>query len=433
MKTIKPYLFGALLVSALGAFAHDGQLSERRLRRIFNQGVRYTDEITFPGLITNGDPVRGHGEFGVTLDDTAIDTTNALFNGLSVIYGPVVSNGTACSSCHRPEAMLMLPVPPLSAHIPASDVLFKGRNSEAQGDPRMAPLFENLGLTKIRVNRFNPTRPESDPFRRIFGWRKTQTIVNMAFSYGLLTDLRARGPIEQARGASFTHTQDSDVRFDDLVNPHLPDIAAYMQTVVSDPILNDLLNPASMNYQNLVNDPFYTVHTTSDLEEEGKQVFAQQCMGCHDMPNVFSNRDHQDGPGPNFPPPYGHAMDIGVAQRNANHLDFRYYDAATGRYSVNVLPLAREDGATIMWPVTDDVGTAMTTGRYEDLHRFKVPQLRLVSKLAPYFHDNSAATLEEVVDYFNSDDYNDSADGRAHPIHLNRRQRAAVLALLRIL
>ena len=36
--------------------------------------------------------------------------------------------------------------------------------------------------------------------------------------------------------------------------------------------------------------------------------------------------------------------------------------------------------------------------------------------LGPYFHDNSTATLEDVVDYFNSDDYNQSTDGRELPI-----------------
>jgi cytochrome c peroxidase len=62
-----------------------------------------------------------------------------------------------------------------------------------------------------------------------------------------------------------------------------------------------------------------------------------------------------------------------------------------------------------------------------------VPQLRNIASLAPYFHDNSAATLEEVVDYFNSDAYNQSVDGREHPIHLGQHERAALLAFLRVL
>src|SRR5262249_46134246 len=120
-------------------------------------------------------------------------------------------------------------------------------------------------------------------------------------------------------------------------------------------------------------------------------------------------------------------------QKNRLNLDFRYYDSATNSYSTIVVPLARMDGTQIDVPVVDDIGAAAATGRYEDLHRFKVPQLRRISQLGPYFHDNSAATLEEVVDYFNSDDYNGSKDGALNPIHMNAEERQNLLAFLNIL
>jgi hypothetical protein len=53
--------------------------------------------------------------------------------------------------------------------------------------------------------------------------------------------------------------------------------------------------------------------------------------------------------------------------------------------------------------------------------------------LGPYFHDDSAATLEEVVDYFDSDAYNNSADGAKNPIHLNATERANLVEFLKIL
>ena len=62
-----------------------------------------------------------------------------------------------------------------------------------------------------------------------------------------------------------------------------------------------------------------------------------------------------------------------------------------------------------------------------------MPQLRGVKDAGPYFHDNSAATLEEVVDYFNSDAYNQSKDGQRFPIQLNESEREALLAFLEIL
>lgn len=46
---------------------------------------------------------------------------------------------------------------------------------------------------------------------------------------------------------------------------------------------------------------------------------------------------------------------------------------------------------------TADLGRFNVTGREEDRHVFKVPGLRNVALTAPYFHDGSAATLEEAV------------------------------------
>jgi len=45
----------------------------------------------------------------------------------------------------------------------------------------------------------------------------------------------------------------------------------------------------------------------------------------------------------------------------------------------------------------DDDGLKGFTGNEGDLHRFKVPNLRLISKTAPYFHDGSMATVEDAV------------------------------------
>lgn len=45
-----------------------------------------------------------------------------------------------------------------------------------------------------------------------------------------------------------------------------------------------------------------------------------------------------------------------------------------------------------------DDGRFIVTRKEEDRHIFKVPSLRNVAQTAPYFHDGSAATLEEAVD-----------------------------------
>ena len=62
-----------------------------------------------------------------------------------------------------------------------------------------------------------------------------------------------------------------------------------------------------------------------------------------------------------------------------------------------------------------------------------MPQLRNLANLAPYFHDNSALTLDEVVDFFNSDAYNNSRDGSQNQIHLSQHERDDLVSFLTIL
>jgi cytochrome c peroxidase len=428
-KTISSTLLFAGTLSFVGVAASANDY-ESDLRKIYDGGVRYSSAVEFPQLVA-GNPTNGRKLFGVTPDDQHVDTSGGLIQGTSVIAGPVVSNGRACSSCHRPESNFKLPND-LSTVAP-DDPLFTGENADAQGDPRLDGLLRSLGLIKYRPARFNPLIPEGSPYRQFFVLRKTQTITNMAFGFALLTDGRARAGVEQARAATFSHTQDGDKRFDDLSNPFLADMVAYQQTEISPPELADLLNPSAPLHDTLVNDPFYTVHPSTREEQEGEQVFVRNCMNCHNMPNTFNNLDHVNGGPTNFPPLYGHTFDIGVAQRNKFNLDFRFYDATTQTFSTIVLPVVREDGKTINVSVVDDLGAGGATGRYEDLHRFKVPGLRNLARMGPYFHDNSAATLEEVVDYFNSDFYNDSIDGRQNPIHMTADESADLVAFLKIL
>src|SRR5208283_4192457 len=52
--------------------------------------------------------------------------------------------------------------------------------------------------------------------------------------------------------------------------------------------------------------------------------------------------------------------------------------------------------------VTNDPGLAMITGKCADIGRFTVPQLRGLAARAPYFSDGSAATLLDVVAFYNN-------------------------------
>ena len=60
---------------------------------------------------------------------------------------------------------------------------------------------------------------------------------------------------------------------------------------------------------------------------------------------------------------------------------------------------------------------------------FKIPSLWGVGKTAPYFHDNSAKTLEEVAAFY-TDLF---ANGPDFPVQLTAQDEADMVAFLKLL
>jgi cytochrome c peroxidase len=50
--------------------------------------------------------------------------------------------------------------------------------------------------------------------------------------------------------------------------------------------------------------------------------------------------------------------------------------------------------------LTNDPGKALISGKCADAGKFTVPQLRAVASRAPFFSDGSAATLLDVVNFY---------------------------------
>lgn len=66
--------------------------------------------------------------------------------------------------------------------------------------------------------------------------------------------------------------------------------------------------------------------------------------------------------------------------------------------------------------------------------KFKVPTLREVARTAPYMHDGSLATLEDVVDYYDrGGNANPGLDEDIKPLHLPADEKRALVAFLRSL
>ena len=103
--------------------------------------------------------------------------------------------------------------------------------------------------------------------------------------------------------------------------------------------------------------------------------FSGTCTVCHDTPNVG---DHSIA----FP------LDIGVAAASQRTPDLPLYTL--------------QNKTTHQIVTTTDPGRAMVTGKWNDIGKFKGPILRGLAARAPYFHNGSMATLDELVDFYNT-------------------------------
>ena len=81
-----------------------------------------------------------------------------------------------------------------------------------------------------------------------------------------------------------------------------------------------------------------------------------------------------------------------------------------------------------------DPGRFAVTGKEEDRGAFKTPTLREITKTAPYMHDGSLATLEEVIEFYDrGGNPNPYLDAELRPLHLSDEQKQAVVAFLQAL
>ncbi len=120
------------------------------------------------------------------------------------------------------------------------------------------------------------------------------------------------------------------------------------------------------------------------------------CTTCHDTPNAG---DHS----------VKAPLNIGLT------------DASRRTADMPLFTLRRlSTGETVK---TTDPGRAMITGKWADIGKFKGPILRALAARAPYFHNGSAASLEEVIAFY---------DTRFN-MHLTTKDKADLAAFLRAL
>ena len=70
----------------------------------------------------------------------------------------------------------------------------------------------------------------------------------------------------------------------------------------------------------------------------------------------------------------------------------------------------------------------------QDHGRFKTPTLREIARTAPFMHDGSLSTLDQVIDYYDrGGNRNPNLDSAIQPLHLPPEDKRAIVAFLRTL
>jgi len=189
------------------------------------------------------------------------------------------------------------------------------------------------------------------------GGRNSPTVINAAYATAQFWDGRAASLEEQALGP-IENPIEMGHEMVSLIGEinQIPGYTEQFQAVFGTDVTDEGIAKAIAAFERTVlsgNSPYDKFEAgdetaLTDAQKRGKQTFDDAgCSTCH-TPPLFSN--------------------------------YKYYNAGIG-----------------MDAETPDEGRKDVTGKDSDLGKFRVPALREVANTAPYFHDGSAATLEEAV------------------------------------
>jgi cytochrome c peroxidase len=336
-------------------------------------------------------------------------------------------NGRACADCHMATDHFQLSPAnverrfqslqrrrehdpdaddPLFRQIDADDFRTNGENASDFSNLRQNGLVRITFALPLNIRLIDPVTnaPSTETFVDV--WRSVPTVNDVALTGpddgiawprgpnatgGYQLDARFATLQEQALGALTNHAQVQDAPPQQL----LDDLSSFQRVLFTNNRVRALSAAVDEGTTPLPDpDP-----PLNELEEQGKVVFTRACAHCHGGPGQSTSQ-----------PPL-------VRFHNISTQCPRPIDtAANARFVLAPCPprLARNartyeltlaSGAKTR-RTSSDPGRALLTGFVtipqgpDDWDKFDMPALRGIRKTAPYFHNNSAATLEEVVDHY---------------------------------
>jgi cytochrome c peroxidase len=360
------------------------------------------------------------------------ESCTAVFRGFLAFFDRdmhgLPGNGRSCADCHMPADQFQLS--PASAEQRFQRLQWRlARNPRADD-----PLFRALDADDFRINGANArdfsNLRENGLIRVVFElppnirlidpatnavsnetmadvWRMVPSVNDVALtgpdginpwprdpnrSGGYQLDARFSTLQEQASGALRAHADIQRAPAPQL----LDDLASFQRLLFSSERVQALADAMRTGVQPLPDaDPRLNL-----LELQGKAVFTRACAQCHggagqsttQAPVVRYHDISSQCPRP---------VDVATPAR----FNFQPCPARLAR-NARTYEITLANGTAIR-RTTSDPGRALLTGfaalgppAADDWNKLDTPGLRGIGKTAPYFHNNSADTLEAVVDHY---------------------------------
>ncbi len=338
------------------------------------------------------------------------------------------ANGRACADCHMPTDQFQLS--PASVERRYRLLQVRKRHNPAADDPlfraidaddfringEQASDFSNLrrnGLVRVtftlppNIKLVDPHTQQPSDDIDVDIWRAVPTVNDVALTGpdglnpwprgpgetgGYQLDARFTTLQEQALAALTTHAQAQRA----VPRQMLDDLAAFQRVLFTNHRVRALADAVRAGKSDLPDpDP-----KLNRLEKRGKEVFVRACAQCHGGPGQTLTQ---------APIPFRFGD---ISTQCPRPVD----TAVPARFSFAPCPERLERNARTyeitlatgqrIRRTSSDPGRALHTGFVggpppaDDWNKLDVPGLRGIRNTAPYFHNNSAATLEEVVQHY---------------------------------
>lgn len=324
-------------------------------------------------------------------------------------------NGRTCLTCHTKTTGTISPEDAqlVYAQNPADPLFLHDGSDDGKGHGVTRMLSNATFLIEIPLPP-NVSLASNPSARSVTVVRGTPTTLNTpSLDPVLMQDGREPSLQNQAADAIRAHYQASRQPTEQQLNS----IAAFEKS------LRFFSSPALAAYAHGGPAPQLPAGST-DSEKRGRLFFVDtpfdpnsklgSCALCHSGPML--NATNQYAP---FATPGTRFSNVGVSELNTAGnplLDFVF---------------TNPDGTTTI-VTSPDPGRALITGSavptLDNLNAFKIPTLWGVSKTAPYFHDNSAKTLEDVANH-----YQTLFRLLSPPLELTEQDKADIVAYMKLL